>query len=192
MTSNDTERLIRHPVRGLVDYQADAVTKIYRLTSGQPFYTQVICQNLIDHLNEVRQRTIDAADVSTIVDGIVDNPLPQMIYFWDSLPAEEKLALSLLAETVDDESSWESADRLIADATTKGVSVPMGVAGVQSALERLFEKELLTKSLDRRFQYPYRSAAALDSSHALHLAGRQRSGKRPECMSHLSSRVTRI
>jgi hypothetical protein len=153
LTTNDTERLIRHPVRGLVDYRGDAVTKIYRLTSGQPFYTQVICQNLIDHLNEVKQRTIATADVSTIVDGIVDNPLPQMIYFWDSLPVDEKLALALLAETIDDESSWESADRLMADSTAKGLSLPMDLAGIQSALERLFEKELLTKAPDRKFQY---------------------------------------
>jgi hypothetical protein len=137
----------------LVDYRGDAVTKIYRLTSGQPFYTQVICQNLIDHLNEVKQRTIATADVSTIVDGIVDNPLPQMIYFWDSLPVDEKLALALLAETIDDESSWESADRLMADSTAKGLSLPLDLAGIQSALERLFEKELLTKAPDRKFQY---------------------------------------
>ncbi|HEY7448588.1 MAG TPA: hypothetical protein VH702_10590 [Vicinamibacterales bacterium] len=153
LTPNDTEQLIRRPVRGVVEYDAPSVARIYRLTSGQPFYTQVICQNLLDHLNEVKRRTIDVRDVSAIVDGIVDNPLPQMIYFWDSLPFEEKLALSLMAETIGDESSWESAERLIADATSKGVSVPSDVAGVQTALEQLFEKELLAKSADRRFQY---------------------------------------
>jgi hypothetical protein len=113
----------------------------------------VICQNLLDHLNEVKRRTIDVRDVSAIVDGIVDNPLPQMIYFWDSLPFEEKLALSLMAETIDDESSWASAERLVADAIARGVSVPSDIAGVQTALERLFEKELLAKSADRTFQY---------------------------------------
>jgi hypothetical protein len=153
LTPNDTEHLIRRPVRGLVEYDAASVARIYRLTSGQPFYTQVICQNLLDHLNEVKRRTIDVRDVSAIVDGIVDNPLPQMIYFWDSLPFEEKLALSLMAEAIGDESSWRSADELIADATAKGVPVPADVAGVQSALERLFEKELLAKSADRTFQY---------------------------------------
>jgi hypothetical protein len=153
LTLHDTEQLIRRPVRGLVEYDAESVARIYRLTSGQPFYTQVICQNLIDQLNEVKRRTIGVQDVSAIVDGIVDNPLPQMIYFWDSLPIEEKLALSLLAETIGNESSWESAERLIADASAKGVSVPADMSGLQVALERLFEKELLAKSADRRFQY---------------------------------------
>jgi AAA+ ATPase superfamily predicted ATPase len=153
LTPRDTERLIRHPVQGLVDYDPAVVSLICRLTSGQPFYTQVICQNLIDHLNEVRRRTVRQENVPAIVDGIVDNPLPQMIYFWDSLPAEEKVALALLAEALRDEASWATAGQLLADATEKGVPIATDVAALQSALERLFEKELLTKSAVRAFQY---------------------------------------
>lgn len=152
LTPQDTERLIRHPVQGLVDYDPGAVASICRLTSGQPFYTQVICQNLIDHLNEVRGRTVAPKDVLTIVDGIVDNPLPQMIYFWDSLPSDEKVALSLLAETLSDETSWDTAERLLADAEKKGVAIAVDLADLRAALERLFEKELLAKSADRAFQ----------------------------------------
>jgi hypothetical protein len=153
LTERDTERLIRQPVQGLVDYDPAAVSMICRLTSGQPFYTQVICQNLIDHVNEIRRRTITREDVPAIVDGIVDNPLPQMIYFWDSLPADEKIALSLLAEGLNDGASWASADRLLADATEQSVPVVTSVAALQFALERLFEKEMLAKSADRTFQY---------------------------------------
>ena len=153
LTKADTERLIRNPVQGLVDYDAAAVSTIYRLTSGQPFYTQVICQNLVDHLNELRRRTVGPKDVLTIVDAIVDNPLPQMIYFWDSLPVDEKIALSLLAETLGDESAWESADGLLVNARDKGVTLDTELVTLNAALERLFEKELLAKSGDRTFQY---------------------------------------
>jgi hypothetical protein len=153
LTRADTERLIRNPVQGLVDYDAAAVSTIYRLTSGQPFYTQVICQNLVDHLNELRRRTVGPKDVLTIVDAIVDNPLPQMIYFWDSLPVDEKIALSLLAETLRDESAWESADGLLANVRDKGVTLDTELVTLNAALERLFEKELLAKSGHRTFQY---------------------------------------
>ena len=153
LTKADTERLIRNPVQGLVDYDAAAVSTIYRLTSGQPFYTQVICQNLVDHLNELRRRSVGPKDVLTIVDAIVDNPLPQMIYFWDSLPVDEKIGLSLLAETLGNEAAWESADRLLANARDKGVTLDTELVTLNAALERLFEKELLAKSDDRTFQY---------------------------------------
>ena len=153
LTKADTERLIRNPVQGLVDYDAAAVSAIYRLTSGQPFYTQVICQNLVDHLNELRRRTVGPKDVLTIVDAIVDNPLPQMIYFWDSLPVDEKIALSLLAETLGDEAAWASGDRLLANARDKGVTLDTELMTLNAALERLFEKELLAKSGDHTFHY---------------------------------------
>jgi AAA+ ATPase superfamily predicted ATPase len=149
----DTERLIVRPVAGRVQYAGAAVASILRLTSGQPFYTQVICQNLVDYLNEARRVTIEPSDVSAIVDTIVDNPLPQMIYFWDSLPFDQKIALSLLSESLGDEAAWANASRLLTMATDNGVPVGMSVAALEVALERLFEQELLEKSGERMFRY---------------------------------------
>ena len=153
LTPGDTERLITEPIAGRVQFEPASITMIVRLTSGQPFYTQVICQNLIDLLNEARRHIVTPADVSTIVDAIVDNPLPQMIYFWDSLPADEQIALSLLAEALGDEASWGTADSLLADAKEKGVPITTDRAALQFALERLFEQELLAKAADRSFRY---------------------------------------
>ncbi len=153
LTPADTERLITRPVAGRVQYDPATVSMIFRLTHGQPFYTQVICQNLIDLLNEAKRRTVTPADVSAIVDAIIDNPLPQMIYFWDSLPVEHKVALSLLAETLEDEGVWATADQLLADAKEQGVPVATSVTALQFALERLFEQEMLAKSADRAFRY---------------------------------------
>jgi len=152
LTRQDTERLTREPVAGLVDYDAAAVAAIYRLTSGQPFYTQVICQNLVDHLNEVRRSAVGPAEVATIVDAIVDNPLPQMIYFWDSLPAEEKTVLSLLAESLPDESAWSTPSALAGEARAKGVPLEQDEPTLQAAAARLFEKEILARE-GGAFQY---------------------------------------
>ena len=52
LSKGDTHRLIKEPVKDLVTYDEAIVERIYRLTAGQPFYTQVVCQNIIDHLNE--------------------------------------------------------------------------------------------------------------------------------------------
>jgi hypothetical protein len=153
LTPSDTERLITRPVAGRVSYDSPTIAMIVRLTSGQPFYTQVMCQNLIDHLNEGARTIVVPADVSAIVDAIVDNPLPQMIYFWDSLPPDQKLALSLLAETLGDEQAWAGADQVVAAAAAQGLPVALESAALQFSLERLFETELLAKSGERTFRY---------------------------------------
>jgi AAA+ ATPase superfamily predicted ATPase len=153
LTRDDTERLVRQPVAGQVTYPDEAVSAIYRLTSGQPFYTQVICQNLVDHLNHVSRVQVTRADVETIVGGIVDNPLPQMIYFWDSLPPLEHAALALLAGRLDDERGWASSRTLLAAARTEGVPLAIDEPQLEVALEGLFDRELLARSEDRAFQY---------------------------------------
>src|SRR4029078_6751985 len=52
LSENDTTRLISEPVAERVVYGRGVMEVIYRLTAGQPFYTQVICQNTVDYLNE--------------------------------------------------------------------------------------------------------------------------------------------
>ena len=81
----DALNLVRKPVEGRVHYADGTVEAIYRLTSGQPFYTQAICQNLVDQLNERFTRDATPAMVADVADGIANNPLPQMIFLWDEL-----------------------------------------------------------------------------------------------------------
>ena len=68
---------------------------IYRLTAGQPFYTQVLCRNLIIHLNAEEINTVGQEDLDFVISDLVENPLPQMIYFWEELSDAEKISLSL-------------------------------------------------------------------------------------------------
>src|SRR6185436_11782723 len=56
LSEKDTVRLITEPVVGRVIYGRGVMDVVYRLTSGQPFYTQVICQNVVDYMNEHRQK----------------------------------------------------------------------------------------------------------------------------------------
>jgi AAA+ ATPase superfamily predicted ATPase len=153
LTRRDAERLITQPVAGRVRYDAGTVDMIVRLTCGQPFYTQVMCQNLVDYLNEAQRHSVSPADVAAIVDAIVDNPLPQMIYFWDSLPADQKVGLSLLAESLVDEHAWGTADGALADARARRVPISVSLDVVEGAFERLFEKEWLAKSAERTFRF---------------------------------------
>ena len=51
LTPNDTRRLIQVPVHGKVFYLGSAIRSIMSLTAGQPFYTQLICRNIVEMLN---------------------------------------------------------------------------------------------------------------------------------------------
>nr|MBC8234693.1 hypothetical protein [bacterium] len=74
LSERDALRLITEPVREQVVYPRGIPKSIVRLTAGQPFYTQVICQNLVDRLNESRRNRVRKGEVEVVVQELVDNP----------------------------------------------------------------------------------------------------------------------
>lgn len=153
LTPGDTRRLITEPVKERVVYGRGVVDAIVRLTAGQPFYTQVICQNIVDFLNEQKRHYVLQADVQTIVEEVINNPLPQMIYFWDALSDDEKLVLALVADTLVDEQDVTSAARLAARIVTCSYPVTLSETTLRLTLEELFRRELLEKYGADTFAY---------------------------------------
>lgn len=80
LSRNDTARLITEPLKDHITYPLNIIHSIYRLTGGQPFYTQVVCQNIVDLLIEEERTDPTREDLKLISRDIVNNPLPQMIY----------------------------------------------------------------------------------------------------------------
>ena len=154
---DDALNLIRKPVEGEVSYADGAVEAIYRLTSGQAFYTQAICQHLVDLLNDQQTRTATREQVSQVVDNLVNNPLPQMIFLWDSLGRDEKLVLSILAETLPGEADWAGQPQISRTIATRKYPLDLDAHRIESALDKLFgEHELLLKDAAHPPGYAFR------------------------------------
>ena len=148
LSANDARRLITEPVERRVVFGRNVVERIVRLTAGQPFYTQVICQTAVDYLNEHERNALAMADLDRVVAEIVDHPLPQMIYAWDALSTDEKVVLSLLAMQLDamGEYGWASAADLVAFAEREKATVDLSEHTIHLTLEELFRTEVLEKS----------------------------------------------
>lgn len=141
----DTLRLITEPVAEVVQYEDDVPGRVAELTAGQPFYTQVVCQNLIDRLNDERRYDADVEDVEEVVREVVDNPLPQMIFNWNALSQIERFCLSVTGELSRTERVWVSVDDVarFAESEKTGYRVDPGAAA--KAMENLFHGDLLEK-----------------------------------------------
>jgi len=153
LSEKDTVRLITEPVQGRAVYGRGVIEAICRLTAGQPFYTQVFCQNVVDYMNEHRQNWVTAADLTAVITEIVDNPLPQMIYAWDALSDDEKLGLSLLGETLDDGTAYATAQQLRTSVKTNDYPVNLSENTIRLTLEEMFRRELLEKDSDDGFRF---------------------------------------
>jgi len=153
LSEKDTTRLITEPVEGRVVYGRGVMDVVYRLTAGQPFYTQVICQNVVDYMNEHRQNWVTVADLGRVITDIVDNPLPQMIYSWDALSDDEKLALSLLGEVLGDGIAYATAGELRASVKANDYPVNLSENTIRLTLEEMFRRELLEKDPADGFRF---------------------------------------
>jgi hypothetical protein len=143
---SDTQKLICRPVEGLVDFGDGVVEAIYRLSAGQPFYTQALCQSLVDLLNERKTRKATLAVLGEVVQGLVSNPLPQMIFLWDSLETDEKLTLALLAEALPNDRDHAADAALARLIRRRDYPLEMDRSRIAVALENLFRTELLSKN----------------------------------------------
>ncbi|HYP29161.1 MAG TPA: two-component regulator propeller domain-containing protein [Blastocatellia bacterium] len=153
LSKKDSYRLMTEPVSGRIVYGRGVTEEIYRLTAGQPFYTQVICQNTVDYLNEHRQNWVTMSDLKHVVADIIDNPLPQMIYSWDGLSDDEKLVASLLAEILPDGNAYAMAFELRAAVKANEYPVNLSENTIRLTLEEMYRRELLDKDPSGAFRF---------------------------------------
>lgn len=153
LTEKDTVRLITEPVTSRVVYGRGVIDVIHRLTAGQPFYTQVICQNIVDYLNEHEQNWVTLANLKQVIADVIDNPLPQMIYTWDALSDDEKIALSMLAEVLPDGVYYATSHELRASVKANDYPVKLSENTIRLNLEEMFHRELLEKNAFGGFRF---------------------------------------
>jgi hypothetical protein len=145
LSRSDTLRLVLRPVEGRVRYGERIPDSVFTLTAGQPFYTQVLCQSLIDHLNENRRNNVEAEDITQVVDEIIENPLPQMIFSWNALGDLEKFGLSVIAELGREDSAPVSAKAIIQYAKQENLGYKLDANELSKCLENLFHHDVLIK-----------------------------------------------
>lgn len=152
----DAISLMVRPVEGRVQYEPEALDAIFRLTAGQPFYTQAVCQNLVDHLNEIQSTRAGLPEIQQVVPAMVDNPLPQMIFLWDGLEREEQIVLALLAERLRDEQDTARAPDLLRTLMAGRYALDLNGARIAAVLDTLFQKDFLLKDDESPPGYSFR------------------------------------
>ncbi len=149
---NDCLALITKPLEGFVIYTEEQQEKIWRLTAGQPFYTQIFCQNMVDRLQMEKHNEVLEEDIDAVIADIVDNPMPQMIYFWQELDARHKLAMSVLAEVLQVKEDWADSQKLMNTLAAHKLNLAITENDIHTALEEMYHRDILSKK-DREYQF---------------------------------------
>lgn len=139
--------LIVQPAQGTLTYDPEAVERILSLTSGHPYYVQLLCHSLFAYCQRVNSSVVTLTDVETILPEVAERAGPDCQFLWDNSTPEEKFVLAALAQAGGKEGQAVAKDELLT--TLRRRKAPVSARQVAKALVNLSLREIIN------FQAPY-------------------------------------
>ncbi len=143
LNRENTHALITQPVTGILEYNREAVDLIYQITSGHPYFTQLICHELFSRCQRTGELRIHQDDVVAVLEDVVERGTVNLKFVWDEASDLEKWVLAHLAHMEGTKDTRSLAKAL------KSQRVRFTTQELNSALLHLSEKDVLTE--DNRF-----------------------------------------
>jgi len=111
----DCLELIQHPVEDFPDIYPDAVAYAIRdLTGGQPYFTQLLCHELVEQLNRNKAKRVEIDDLETVLSIVFERGYQVFREFWESLTQEQRdFLLAVAEEKTPDEKTLQAAPVLM-------------------------------------------------------------------------------
>jgi hypothetical protein len=121
LSQRDGLRMITEPLAGRVNYSPGIPSDILRLSGGHPYYTQDICQRLVNELNSRRSYTADRNVLDEVLTYTLQNPPPTFDYFWNKgVRPQGRVFLSILASLLTAPDERRTAQAVV-DAATQAL-----------------------------------------------------------------------
>lgn len=133
----DARDLITKPVESIMKYELDAVDYIYEITSGHPYFIQLICHELFSVCQKSGKWQVGKADVEGVLDAVIERGTVNLKFVWDEASELEKWALAGLSQFE------RGADLSELEKQLKKFKVRFIHQDLESALLHLREKDVL-------------------------------------------------
>ncbi len=98
----DAQLLITEPTKDFLTFEKNSIGTILNLTSGHPYFTQLLCFEIFNAVKAEDQPIVTHADVLTRVDQAIETGHGALNWFWDGLPRAERFILSAIARVTDE------------------------------------------------------------------------------------------
>jgi hypothetical protein len=89
--------LIIKPAQGHYQVTPDAITRILQITSGHPYYTQLICHCMFDRWMRNPKPAMTEDDVGTVLAEAIELGSANLTYVWEDSSPEEQAVMAGMA-----------------------------------------------------------------------------------------------
>jgi hypothetical protein len=154
LSHDDAAYLITGPVSPNLEYDPLAIERIIGVTGGHPYFTQVVCHELVSYHNETQRTYLTANDVAEVLDRIVERGEAHFKFIWAESTANERLVLLTLADLLET-AETASADDVEALLDKRACCLEND-AKMPEVLDRLEMGDILTRSGPRSNLYRFK------------------------------------
>lgn len=154
LSHDDAQRLITEPVSPNLEFDPLAIERIIGVTGGHPYFTQVVCHELVSYHNETQRGYLTANDVEDVLDRIVERGEAHFKFIWAESSANERLVLLALADLLET-AETASADDVQASFDKRACCLSESAA-LPQVLDRLEMGDILTRSGTRSNLYRFK------------------------------------
>jgi hypothetical protein len=94
-------RLVQEPVAAYgMCYDDLALDKMWRVTSGHPYFLQLLCHSLVNLHNRAGHSYVTVSDVNSALDEILSSGEAHFIYLWNESSQTERQVLTALSRII--------------------------------------------------------------------------------------------
>lgn len=153
LAQSDVEKLITEPVKEFnLEYDDASIQKIFEISAGHPFFTQLICHELVEYHNEKKLNYISINHVDDVLEKVIEGGEAHFKFIWDNLceSQREKLVLSSIAKIRE-----SSQNVLLKDINElfRKYNLIAERNEIRKVLDKLVKKDILEKVEHERDRY---------------------------------------
>ncbi len=142
--------LIAEPVREHYGYLPETVERIIRITSGHPYFTQLLCHAIFNRWQQQQFVLAADSDIEAVLPQVIEAGSANLQYVWDDSTPAEKVTLVALKDLIDAEGSSASQSALEARLTEYDIHMPAGE--LAHALQDLNLRDVINDRAPYRFR----------------------------------------
>jgi len=150
----ETKELITEPVKKYnMIYDSLAIEKIYRLTSGHPYFTQLLCHALVNLHNHEKKNYITIQEVNQELNRIIERGQMHFDFIWDRSSMKERLVMTALTRAISEKEAVT-----VSSIVNKLVEYNLTVEpkDISKTLDILAGKDIIIKIRDHTTTYEFR------------------------------------
>jgi hypothetical protein len=154
LAQDEVARLVTEPVAAFgLECDPLAIERVYQVTAGHPYFTQLICHEMVVHHNDARRSYLTTTDVDAVLGRIIEQGEAHFKYIWAESGTQRRLVLLALAELLEAEDAATLDD--VAGLLRKR-GRPLDDRALPQALDDLEARDIVMRSGPRSNLYRFR------------------------------------